>query len=55
MKELKLKTLWTLDLEFRGEMVQVYSNKLKSECIKVAKTSTSKTTIQKRKVITDKY
>ena len=55
MKELKLKTPWTLDVEINGQMIQVYSNKLKSECIKVANSSTNKTTIQKRKVITDKY
>lgn len=58
MKELKLKTLWTLDVEMDSQMIQVFSDKYKRNCIKESKNTfylKSKTTIQKRKVITDKY
>jgi hypothetical protein len=55
MKPLKIKTLWTLDAEINGQMIQVYSSKTYFECSFKAKEFKSKTKIQKRKVITDKY
>ena len=58
MKELKLKTLWTLDIEINGQMIQVFCSEYKRFCI-IEKNKVfyrdNKTTIQKRKVITDKY
>jgi hypothetical protein len=57
MKELKLKTLWTLDVEINGQMIQVFSSKCQLECNIEAKKykPKQKTTIQRREVITDKY
>lgn len=57
MKELKLKTLWTLDILFNDTMIQVFSSKHYLDCKIEAKEQYPhcKTTIQKRKVITDKY
>lgn len=55
MKEIKLKTLWTLDILFDGQMVQVYSSKYKIECSLEKLKYNCKTTIQKREVLTDKY
>ena len=55
MKELKLKNLWTLDVEMDSQMIQVFSDKSYFKCSVKAKEYKSKTTIQKRKVITDKY
>lgn len=57
MKPLKLKTLWTLDVEINGQMIQVFSSKCQLECNIEAKKyrPKQKTTIQRREVITDKY
>ena len=58
MKLIKLKTIWTLDIDYLGDgvMIQVFSSKYKKECTKAASIyKVDKTSIQKRQVLTDKY
>ena len=55
MKQIKYKTLWTLDIEIDGKMIQSYSSKYKKDCINESKSWFGNSTIQKRKVLTDKY
>lgn len=56
MKQIKLKNLWTLDIEINGQMIQVFSSRFYFDCaIECKKYKGDKTSIQKRKVLTDKY
>lgn len=57
MKEIKIKTLWTLDVEIDGKMIQVYYSKYKMSCKaeQIFYSQYSNRIIQKRKVLTDKY
>ena len=60
MKEIKYKELWALDVNinagvFHNEMIQVFTSKLKKDCIAEAKNWKGKKVILKRKVLTDKY
>ena len=60
MKDIKYKELWALDVNvnagvFHNEMIQVFTSKLKKECIEESKKWKGKKVILKRKVLTDKY
>jgi hypothetical protein len=57
MKQIKLCNLWTLDVEIDGKMIQVFSSKYKRLCKaeQIFYSLYSNKTIQKRKVLTDKY
>lgn len=56
MKPIKQCNIWTLDAEMFGFVrVQFFTYKYKKDCIVESKKYIGQTTIQKRKLLTDKY
>jgi hypothetical protein len=51
---LKFKKIWAVDVEFKGQFIQITSFRYKVDAIKEAK-KWSNTKVEKRELLTDKY